>query len=239
MTRIITSLDASLSNVGFRAPVTRGLKYWGIFGGDAERTARNYAPGGTDGVVVGSPVYHDGYVEFDGGQSFVQTGVDDAEKVSIFYIGKQGTVTSYFVSNSQGPAVLDPARNSLGLSVHGSTDLRLFSAQVTAGVSSNAQIVLTPTMTDWMAVEAHASNTLRLLKNMTTGAIVNPATTARTRDLGVSKFRIGSSVSSDNGISHMAMAAIYTGVDLTTDERAAIYAKMKVLAALPYRAITI
>lgn len=243
----IISLGADYSRlgVGFDCAVTRGLKYCGFFGTSAALSKRNYAPDGVDGVIVGTPVYHDGYIELDGGQVYIATDVADHEKVSSFIVGKalsetqSGVNTCYYLSNGSSPTVRDANVLGTGVALFAGSDLRYYNSRWDGTTASNAQIIVSGApLNAWALMEARCSNSYRLLRNDTSATQSSTAPTAN-RDLVTGKFRIGSSLTVDTGVVHIAAALLYTGVDLTEDEIAAIKAQLRQVMALPYRAIEV
>ncbi|EHL99399.1 hypothetical protein HMPREF9946_03161 [Acetobacteraceae bacterium AT-5844] len=126
--------DYSALNLGTILPVTDGLVGAYFPGYDAARTGKNHAPGGVDGVVVGTPTYFEGYARFTGQQHFVELDLPETDAITYlivwrsvtsgtpsyrFPIGNLGASTAY-PSAVYGAGIRGaPSASSLGMGVTG------------------------------------------------------------------------------------------------------------------------
>lgn len=104
----------------FTCPVTAGLRGSYFMGNGLSLAHRNWARGGSDGVIVGSPLERDGYLTFTGPDGYLQTDVPETIEQtllviarrpvdgSVSYIGNYGGGTVYGVTlySSPGAAAL-------------------------------------------------------------------------------------------------------------------------------------
>lgn len=102
----VSGADFSANSVGFLAPVTAGLLGWFYLGGTQAETQQDRA-GVADGVLVGSPTLHDGYVSFGGVVSgqYLNTSMMETAAMTMLVVARSteaahsGTDLPMFMSN--------------------------------------------------------------------------------------------------------------------------------------------
>ncbi len=67
---------------------TDGLIYCGVYGINAARCSRNFAPGMPDAVVVGDPVYGSNYVQLLPGTNWIQTMAEQFDDLTIMAVAR-------------------------------------------------------------------------------------------------------------------------------------------------------
>lgn len=202
----VDGVDYSANAIGFVPPIdATGLVYLNYFGGNATRTARNLASGGTAGVVVGDPTENTNDTTFTPGTNYVQTAVSEtADKTIIAAVKPLTDANSAIVGNYKGNRVGDSGVLGFGNALYflpttGGDNLVSPNWQ-DAGwseVSGSASNSISTSITNNCAVGTYyclvgrtASN-VRKIFNKTTGASAQSGNTT-TVDLAVTNYQIGS-----------------------------------------------
>ena len=201
----VDGVDYSANAIGFVPPIdATGLVYLNYFGGDATRTARNLASGGTAGVVVGDPTENTNDTTFTPATNYVQTAVSEvADKTIIAVVKPLTAANSAIVGNYLGERVGDSGVTVLGNVLYfqytGGDNLVTPNWQEAgwSGVAGSASNSIPTVITNNCAVGTYyclvgrtASNVRKIL-NKTTGASTQNANTT-TVDLANTNYQIGS-----------------------------------------------
>lgn len=101
-TVVLRAKGASFSkNVGalqYVPPILSGLLGWYFLGDDLAASQKNWAPGGGDLTVTGSPVYGAGYATLSG-TNYFDTGYVDPAEFTLLAVAKGTNTTSAYVSS--------------------------------------------------------------------------------------------------------------------------------------------
>lgn len=178
-------------NVGQVAyPITDHLEGLFYLGGDAASSARNHAPGKTDGVVIGMPsAYQPGYIHFVGNLCYLQTPVfDTTNDITIISVVRSLENPGRVISNNGGYA--------------GAAEIILYPTGYLAFVSlsqgaANQDILSAPqnVATKFTMVAAVIRGSSKSITISQEGALVTSENTPGARVLtGVRSFAIGGAV---------------------------------------------
>lgn len=240
VTITVPSADFSGSPVGYVPVVPDGLAYLNFFGGSAERTARNLAPGGAPGEIVGTPVYTTTSVRLTPKSHYIRTAVPQTASMTVLLVvkplsiaqnamafGNFGSPRTAAAGNSNGVFILLPANA-------GSTELanvRFTAAQPSGAASQNINADLPQSL----RVGSLQTVVGRLDDSTKQRRIMVPATGLQTSvvgtlptDIGVGPLLIGSyydATSAHIAPLEIAAAAIYTRA-LSDVEIARLYASV-------------
>lgn len=241
MPRLIIPGDYQSQAVKFLPPDTAGLEYWGMFGGDAGRTARNHAPGKDAASVVGTLSYATHDATFSPGTNFVQTAaVQSADQtfIAVVRFPDDSAGVRPVIANGSSPSttIAGNARGSALTLNSGSTagdnlltptmDTSVISGGV--DVAANATIANAVASAAWVCIAGRYTAATKAYKvlNLSSGAVGN-STNANPANIAASPFRIGANYNAPVALPfQIAMAAIY-GVAKSDAEISAVYSKLK------------
>lgn len=240
--------DFSANAIGYEAPVTRGLRYWGFLGGGtsadaAVRTARarkNWA-GGSAALLVGAPVIADyALTGMKSGVNYLDTLI--AETASMTAILVSRVPTADLAANATRPMMLGNGASTAlpGINLYYANTTGLPKGSLTASLYHNvagtttiaASTITIPDITVWHAsafvADAGVGYRLRdMTAALTSGVVAN----TNARVVGATTLRVGSGGRSDYAGAHdVAFAALYS-VALTDAEIDSIYAAVKTYLA--------
>ena len=255
---LVSPTDSYEANaIGFIPPVTRGLVGFFLHGSAAGPLGKNYAPGGADAAVVGSPVLSARSVRFKSLTNYLQTNLPQTADLTFLTVAKStdtlvaGTNATcpMFISNYSGPRSADTTKTSYGAS--------LFLLGVAAGApaanlrggyaaydgasgatnSASAQLALADA-SQFAMLAFTKSGTARKVYNKTAGTSATYDAGALVNDIATTLFRIGSGYADYAGLSDIAMTAVYN-VGLTDAEVETMYQFQKAFYARNGRGIAI
>ncbi|WPE28598.1 hypothetical protein PshuTeo1_43550 [Pseudomonas hunanensis] len=217
-------------------PVTRGLRGWFTFDTDAGRFKLNRAIGGTDAVMVGTPVAYSTHGRFKGGVNYLQTNIEETDEQTILVVGKAVALPAssadgaFYVGNYNGNSKTPGYTGSaFGTSIFHQSPTTLTAGAGRdngSGVATSGQIGLTVTPTSW-ALRAMRTKSLvpTDIYNLTTGAKAS-SSNALARVLAESNYRIGSATTLFSGEVDISAVAIYDKY-LSDDEIAQVATAMR------------
>ncbi|HBR3781289.1 hypothetical protein ABEK71_16635 [Klebsiella pneumoniae] len=144
-TRIITNDFVGDSGLGFDPLVRRGLQYLNFFGGTADKTGRNLAPGGAAATVLGSPVVQVNGVEFTPAGTLLDTGILQPLDFTFFTIFNCPTLSQILLLSNFNGARQSGSGTTQGVTLRtqaGSTNMTLnFAVNTINGSTSTQQSV--------------------------------------------------------------------------------------------------
>ncbi|TCW17365.1 hypothetical protein EDF73_1014 [Raoultella sp. BIGb0138] len=210
---------------GWNPPFTTdGLLYAGIYG--RGNLSKNYAPGGVDAVVTGSPVVSNHFATFDL-NNFIETGVPTTKETTLITISKRinPAKRQYFIASYRGT---NDAGRSL-VTDTGNPNLAMYShyKDPTTDVSSVQFAATKQDITDGTPAFMYGRDTGKKLtiKNMTsqTGANVIVPGSAESFTNPALTYRIGRSNSGEVPEASAIAVAMIFGRALSDAEIQAAY----------------
>lgn len=170
----------------YTIPVTRGLRAAYLFSGGAALAHRNYAPGATDGRVVGEPQDVDRFVRFSGTDQHIATGVGETLAVTCFIIARAPAGENAGFIGSPGGS------DNAGFSMYasgGSGNLNM-NSETTAGRVITSMAVPTNQWGFYVGITPPTGGREQL-RDLTRGTVVTNANTANRRNQVVDGLLIG------------------------------------------------
>jgi hypothetical protein len=241
---VMPDYDFSNAYDEFLPPDTTNLTYWGFMGGSLAESVRNWAPGEADSTPIGAPVVESTHIQCNGSLNYLLTDADETSSMTMIMVVRNADTLAdaahrpVFFSNAQSPAVVDGGRTTFGVAVmmNTATTLNGYSGRWNGSANSGG-VSITDTLANFAYVEYRVSETKRILRDRTNSLIVNTDSTIA-RDPGTGKFRIGSAITADSGLSDIAMLAAWNRY-LSDSEVDEMYALMQQIMDLPRWNITI
>jgi hypothetical protein len=252
--------DFSANAIGYEAPVTRGLRYWGFIGGGtssdatarATRMKKNWLSGGANAALIGAVSVNDYFASgFKSGANYLDTGIAEEDSQTLLLVSRvpgatASNPTTDLSANASRPMMAGnggstalPGWNLYYSSTPGLPQGTLsFTYYVDASGTVTQVSSTTLTVPDVTAWKCHAavieSGVGSRVRGLTSGTNTGVKAEARTRVKGATPIRIGAGGRSDfAGLHDIAFAALY-GVALTDAEIDTVYAAVKsYLAARP------
>lgn len=223
----------------YSANIRRGLKGIHFLNTEKEKIAHNYAPGNQDaqGSVVGSPVISPGYAALKGRQNYVQSGIAEADEMTVFCIarssdtGLDSATRPSFLGTQQG--VAPDGGTSDGINMYmTSVGSGAFSFTAAYGNSDADRTNLVCSIpwtnrANFALFEATISSlgiTFRDVTNNRTNTVTPPVGLPRRRS--TNKLRIGSAFNAFDGFCDVALVQAHD-VILTTEEKDATIAQLR------------
>jgi hypothetical protein len=77
----------NIGSMVYTPPIVDGLLGWYLLGGDAAASRKNWAPGGADATVTGTPTYNAASAVFTSA-NYIDTGIIDTAALTLIAIGK-------------------------------------------------------------------------------------------------------------------------------------------------------
>lgn len=201
---------------GVILPVSGGVLGAYFLGGNAQNSRKNHAAGGQDGIIVGTPEYHEGYVRFTGQSSFMELDIPESSNMTLMLAWKSGpgAATYRFPLSNIGTSTDQTAAN-YGFGIRGTPATDLVGVAVGGLNGSNAAFLQTNTVASDLDVWSFSVATIsgdgagRQIINATTNqrtTVATPITGSRLIN-SERKFRVGSSFfDQDTGQSDIAAA---------------------------------
>ena len=221
----------------YSANIRRGLKGIHFLNTEKEKIAHNYAPGNQDaqGSVVGSPVISPGYAAFKGRQNYVQSGIAEADEMTVFCIarssdtGLDSATRPSFLGTQQGVAPDGGVSDGINMYMT-SVGSGAFSFTAAYGNSDADRTNLVCSIpwtnrANFALFEATISSsgiTFRDVTNNRTNTVTPPAGLPRRRS--TNKLRIGSAFNAFDGFCDVALLQVHDVV-LTPEEKEVIIAQ--------------
>jgi hypothetical protein len=252
---VLPGADFRANPIGLMMPVTDGLEYIGIYGVDEAKTSRNLAPKKPKGSVFGVPEYFSNYVRFPaGGGSYIDTKSDQSDDETLFTIARavNDANTAVVYSNRGADRAANTTVDTVGATLaftgntagdslvninftsYGYTDPALNGVSLSTSLSNRPLAEFRLFECEHNQAGASRSVTLRDHTNNTSST----KSVSNTVDRAAAGFGylIGSSYSPSYNSGtitqpvDVAMFVRYSRV-LTSDERVAVVARLKQLAA--------
>jgi len=206
-----SGVDASANNIGLVLPYASNCEAFGILGGTAARSQKNYALGKADFVLVGSPTISPNSVEFQNVSKWLQTAVAESDDLTAIVVCSAAKQNAYLVTNTGTLRSGSVAAYPLGFSLRtttqgGSPTNNLLGTAVgyydgttngTAGGIGTASIIQVASVGN-RCISARFNNSTQVLKtnNLTTVESSSVGSPTGVRDKA-GMLRVGSSYLSD------------------------------------------
>lgn len=207
---------------GFTIPVTRGLRAAYLFSGGIGLALQNYATGGEQGAIVGSPVEIDRYLHL-GPSTYIDSGLSENDIVSALVIGKRhGANAPAFIGSS------NLGDGGFGLYVPGGS--AIFRVSTTAG---NVDTTVVTNANEWRAYAMVAPQTGGgyQVHNLTEGTSKTSVSTDNRANSGNDPIIIGSLIQTPSTWDADMLLALWSDVVWTPEEIEQLYAWAKSYAA--------
>lgn len=211
---VAKGVDAEQFASEYSAPVRRGLEAIHFLNVSVAKAAKNYAPGKSQGVVIGAPVASAAYLSCNGTVNCIETSVPETDNLTIFVVARtaaDGSVVAerpMFFGNYQGLHVDGGA--AYGMSLYLSAHNRMSgTAGFGASVADNANVqagITKPAVANLWAlymVQVSASGTTT--RDFTAGMVQTTGPAGKPRRLATGKIRIGSGQSNLLGACDVAV----------------------------------
>ena len=202
-----SGVDASANNIGLVLPYATNCEAFGILGGTAARSQKNYALGKTDFTLVGSPTISANSVQFVNATKWLQTSVAEADDMTFVVVCSAAKQNAYLITNTGTTRPGNNAAYPLGLQLRavsqgGSPTNNLLSSAVgryDGTLLGTATGAATPSLVR-VASAGHRCATLRMTEStgvlktndLTAGDSSTVTDTTGVRDK-CGNFRVGSS----------------------------------------------
>lgn len=179
---IILPGDGYPSLFGFQIPVVSGLEGAFLLGDGEAMLGKNYAPGKSDGVVIGTPTANSGYAAMSG-SGYIDTGISETDALTLFAVLRDssgtvdmapGVIGNYVSGNSGASLYMGADYIRSGLARTGTTDgvstginpaiFSLVSARGATGIATRVKNWTAGSENSGTAITDRALNTAQTLK---------------------------------------------------------------------------
>ena len=221
---VLTGVDGGSNIIGFIPPILSGLVGWWWPGVDQATSIKNWAPGGVDASVGGSPTYTTTYANLKSMTNYLQTSVPDTASLTAIVVSK---CPDTMADNAHRPILIGcqsvdagNAGATIGFQVYVASTTGVPQANITMGAGYNTGSVVQqvgPTLTppDFSVFKmivgvVNSAGATRVLKNPSNGTSASLASTGTRVPHSVNRLRIGSSHAAGiTGLNDCCHAAIY------------------------------
>ncbi|NYT76564.1 hypothetical protein H0A71_06135 [Alcaligenaceae bacterium] len=223
----------------YAPPVRRGLLAWHFLNEGLEKAARNYAPGGPDAQVIGSPTASSIKVAFKGDSDYIQTVIPEPlGELTMIMVGRSTDTMAdddhrpMFAGTYTGSAALGGGTSfGAGLYTPDATKITFIRAKAEPGGASPTSALgsITVDPTDWNLIigTAYADTGVNKLYGITNGATKSGDPSSKVAWPSSNAMRIGSGYGGRyKGLCDMAFFALYN-VRLTDEEIGLISADIR------------